>query len=56
MVVKRIIPTDWKSLDYSLERSYDSIEMKPHPGLKPRVSALWHNLVMASLTECGCIF
>jgi len=29
--------------------------MKPHPGLKPRVSALWHNLVMAS-TDRGCIF
>ena len=34
--------------------SVDVKEMKPHPGLKPGVSALWHNLVMGfcDVGEC----
>jgi len=40
----------------SADSGYTIKDMKPHPGLKPRVSALWHNLVMASLTDRGCTF
>jgi hypothetical protein len=38
---------------YGLE--YSPIKkMKPLPGLKPGVSALWHNLAMDSLYDRGC--
>ena len=35
---------------------YSALEMKPHPGLKPGVSALWHNLAMGYYAGHECTF